>query len=535
MGKRVKKITLVIGGIIILPMLVFFVYQFNTMNESEKVIEQIYTNQLSYILNSVNQHSEFVVSGWASRIELMYARRDIDEEGFEEAMNDFLMLTSSVRGVIVADTSSLSELTVYSPNNNLDFNDFKNFAADYWQNNRSMINRLLRYKDADYGKIENKPEDAYENDPLYVSTDILTFILELPNGGKKVCGIVVTPQEFVEQVLGPHIQRVTEGKFSCAVYMNDTENVIYSTEDVPVSAFRQSQQMWLFNYFSVGILLKGRTIEGLVKERFYTNLIIVSVLILVLLVGMFIVFNNIRKEIELAQIKSDFVSNVSHELRTPLALISMFAETLEMDRVKTEEKKKNYYSIISQEANRLGRIVNTILNFSKMEAGKRTYHFEKANLNDVVKRVMTTYEFHLENKGFTHKIELADELRELMLDTESVSEAFINLLDNAMKYSMERKEIVIRTGMNGRLVYVEVEDKGMGISPDQQKKIFDKFYRVTTGAVHNTKGTGLGLTLVQRIMDEHNGAITLKSELGNGSTFKLIFPVDDQPANKEDK
>jgi len=143
---------------------------------------------------------------------------------------------------------------------------------------------------------------------------------------------------------------------------------VYSTAN-PVTEYQQSKRLWLIPNYSLGIALRGPTIENLVKDRTYTNVILIAGLTVLMLIVTLYGYRNIKKEVELAQIKSDFVSNVSHELRTPLALISMFAETLVMGRVKSEEKQVEYYSIIQQETERLSKIVNKILSFSKIEAG----------------------------------------------------------------------------------------------------------------------------------------------------------------------
>ncbi|HSP86545.1 MAG TPA: HAMP domain-containing sensor histidine kinase, partial [Ignavibacteriaceae bacterium] len=274
------------------------------------------------------------------------------------------------------------------------------------------------------------------------------------------------------------------------------------------------------------ISLRGASIQELAEERVYTNIILVLGLAILLIAGNWFVYRNTKKEIELARIKSDFVSNVSHELRTPLSLINMFAETLELDRVKSDEKKKEYYSIISNEANRLSRIVNKILNFSRMEAGKKTYNFTIAKLNEIVESTFNTYKFHLQNNGFTFKLIQSENLPEIYADNEAVSEALINLIDNAVKYSNEQKEIIITTGFDTEKVFIEVQDKGIGISQDDQKRIFEKFFRATTGSVHNTKGTGLGLTIVKHIMDAHKGEIKLKSNIEKGSAFRLEFKIN---------
>jgi two-component system phosphate regulon sensor histidine kinase PhoR len=201
----------------------------------------------------------------------------------------------------------------------------------------------------------------------------------------------------------------------------------------------------------------------------------------------------------------------------------MFSETLEMGRVKTEEKKKEYYNIISHETARLSRIVNRILNFSQMEAGKRKYNFVLVQLNEIIEEVFNTYKFHLQNKGFKFTSQPDENIPSIYADKEAVSEAIINIIDNAVKYSRDKKEVDLSTGMMGELVYVKIKDYGIGISSQDQKKIFDKFFRVSSGPVHNTKGTGLGLSLVKQIMDAHKGEITLHSTPGVGSSFILKF------------
>jgi two-component system phosphate regulon sensor histidine kinase PhoR len=232
----------------------------------------------------------------------------------------------------------------------------------------------------------------------------------------------------------------------------------------------------------------------------------------------------------LAQTKSDFVSNVSHEIRTPLALISMFAETLMLDRVPNAEKRKEYEKIIFKETHRLTNIVNKILNFSQIEAGNRRYSFSKFDLNDLVYEITHDYEFHLERNGFTHEIKYIESTLPILADKEAIYEALVNLLDNAMKYSDDTRHISINTGMNESGVFVEISDQGIGISPNEVKQIFDKFYRVTDGDVHTRKGAGLGLSLVHHIMDAHKGDIEVESTKDYGSTFRLVFKkiIDDQ-------
>jgi two-component system, OmpR family, phosphate regulon sensor histidine kinase PhoR len=165
------------------------------------------------------------------------------------------------------------------------------------------------------------------------------------------------------------------------------------------------------------------------------------------------------------------------------------------------------------------------LNFSRMEAGKKQYHLEAIALNDVVAGVVKSYASHLEHEGFTTLVSLNETLPAIHADREAVAEAMINLFDNAVKYSAADKYVRIKTGQSTTMVYVELEDHGIGIDKHDHKKIFETFYRVSTGLTNNIKGSGLGLSLVSNIMDAHQGTIELESVPGEGSTFRLLFPI----------
>ena len=221
--------------------------------------------------------------------------------------------------------------------------------------------------------------------------------------------------------------------------------------------------------------------------------------------------------------KSDFVSNVSHELRTPLALIRMYAETLEMGRVTNAKKREEYYKIINKESERLTRLINNILNFSRIESGRKEYIFQEADLNSIIQETIDIYSYHVKSKGFVLHVELTGDLPAIYADAEAITECIINLLDNAVKYSGEEKCIKISSGKIADDVYVDIVDKGIGISQKDLQHIFDKFYRVSSGMVHNTKGSGLGLTLVQHIVKAHSGEIKVESNPGKGTSFRILF------------
>ncbi len=499
-----KTITILIA-VIFIPMLFFTVYEISTLNSSEQVLDQIYGNQLDAILFSVNQYSEDIVSSWRNKINNSISGNDY------KLINAFLKVYNPVSYVFIADSLNGNNLRIFSKQFNPE--EEKLSASEILRSKAGIIERLYSYKKSGYLKLE----------PVDFSSDYCVVLFLLDNNS--LCGVVFTPVTFCRQLLDSKLRSIAGDEFILAVYEPSGNNIVISTDQINPGDIRQTKSLWLLPRYNLGITLKGKTIDDLVKARTTQNLILIAGITVLIIIGIWLVFRNIKKEIQLAQIKSDFVSNVSHELRTPLSLISMFAETLQMGRVKTEEKKNEYYSIIHSETSRLSSIVNKVLNFSRMEAGKRTFHFELTDLNQAAQNVFNTYSFHLQNNHFEFEFIRDESIPPGNLDPDAVSEAIINLIDNAVKYSLENKVVILRTGKENHHIFIEVEDKGIGIAESDQKKIFEKFYRVSTGHIHNTKGTGLGLSLVRQIVDAHKGKITLSSAPGKGSRFRILFPV----------
>jgi two-component system phosphate regulon sensor histidine kinase PhoR len=233
----------------------------------------------------------------------------------------------------------------------------------------------------------------------------------------------------------------------------------------------------------------------------------------------------IIRQLELAQLKAGFVSNVTHELKTPIALIRLAVETLELGRVSNEEDSKRFIQSIGRETQRLSQLVDNILDFAKLEAGQRTLAMKPTSLNGVVEEALESFRPRFESLGFEVDTRLAPGLPQVQGDSRALSHCVLNLLDNAIKYSKERRRVLVETEATDEGVVVSVTDSGIGISSADQKRIFEKFVRVQTGLVHDVKGAGLGLSLVDQIMRAHGGRVTVSSTLGEGSTFSLILPA----------
>lgn len=221
--------------------------------------------------------------------------------------------------------------------------------------------------------------------------------------------------------------------------------------------------------------------------------------------------------------RADYVSGVSHELKTPLTLIRLYGETLLYGDGFSPEGRRGFYQIITRESERLTRLVDNVLDFSRIDRGVKRYSFQEGDLAAVVDETVEVYARHLRRAGFTVEVNLISDLPRVWFDAASLAEVILNLLDNAAKYCNQRKHISVRCSKETDHVVLEIEDQGIGIPHSEQEKIFEQFYR---GASSTEKGGyGLGLFLVKEIMGAHSGAIEVKSEVGQGSTFRLAFPL----------
>jgi signal transduction histidine kinase len=275
----------------------------------------------------------------------------------------------------------------------------------------------------------------------------------------------------------------------------------------------------------LGIKLRGTTIANISNHFERTAYLILGALSLLMGGGMLLAYRNVARELALAKLKSDFVSNVSHELRTPLALIRLYAETLELGRLSNEGKRQEYYEIIRKESERLTSLINNILDFSRIESGKKEYSFRETDVADLVRGTLESYRFEIEQSGFQLEQKIDGDLPQVWVDREAIARSLLNLVNNAVKYSATEKYLGVNLYRHNGGVNLEVVDHGIGIPAKEQPKIFEKFYRVCDPLVHNTKGSGLGLSLVRHIVQAHGGEVAVESEPGHGSKFIITLPV----------
>lgn len=348
-------------------------------------------------------------------------------------------------------------------------------------------------------------------------------------------GTRLKPDYLTKEFLSPvvaEVARTTTEKLETEVIFgvfNEQKKLLYSnggTKTLDDFEIRTSLSR-VFPMWTAAGGFRYKTIEGLSNFYFWSGLILMSLVLGLLVLGVKLVLGVAGREVGLADAKSAFVSNVSHELKTPLALIRLFAETLSSGRVKSPEKIQEYYRIITTETVRLTHLINNILDFSAIEAGRKEYNLAPCDVAETVAEVVQNYSYSLENAGFKVETHYQKDLPLLEIDCDAISQAVLNLLNNATKYSGEEKYIEINVERRRENIAIDITDHGIGIAPGEQEKIFGNFYRVGGSSdVHNVKGSGLGLALVKHIVEAHGGRVTVNSLPRRGSTFTILLPIE---------
>jgi signal transduction histidine kinase len=259
-----------------------------------------------------------------------------------------------------------------------------------------------------------------------------------------------------------------------------------------------------------------------VRALQWTLTLLVAALVTAISLGGWSIVSNLRRELKLARQKTDFVGNVSHELKTPLTSIRMFSELLAQGGV-TEAKRISYLHIIAAEAARLTRLINNVLDFAALERGRK-YRLEDCEVCGVVREALEAYRPHLEENGFSIRIDLPDKPLPARGDKDALVQVVVNLLSNAEKYGGDKKEIRIEAAKAGGCIEVRVMDRGPGVRRGYEARIFEKFFRAHDALDSGAQGSGLGLTLARQIARAHGGDLEYTPRAGGGSCFTLRLP-----------
>lgn len=372
--------------------------------------------------------------------------------------------------------------------------------------------------------------DAYHYSKILVDKNYLVSTVMIPDEERKyslgILGVNINNDYFEREFLNSSVGELQLDENTIITISNLSGQILYGKKKQS-NEFSKVTTFFEDNFPPWRIELSYMKAEGVgivnIQKSFYFWTILT--LILILIFGVVLVTRTVAHELDILKIKSDFVSSVSHEFKTPLTSIKALTERLLNDKVKNPTKMKQYFSVISQDTDRLTRLVQNVLDFSKIEEGKKEYDLSKTNVAEWLSQ--TIKNFKKENVQRKVKIEtqIPNNIPPLNIDKNAMTQAVINLLDNAIKFSPYKNRIEVIVEKRENTLNIKIKDYGIGIPQKELDKIFDKFYQGTNSIRYSVKGTGLGLTLVKHTVEAHGGKISVESKEDRGSTFSLILPI----------
>lgn len=426
----------------------------------------------------------------------------------------------TVQVVLIRKTASMQEveIAIHQKEDSLNMVHFK-----------QQVNISLRNVKRSITKVQQDSSDVYgavkELNNNYFSVDIVDELnpLYLKN---------LLLREFYDQSIHENFQY---GIYDCfvdsiilgdfMVYKQDSQYVAVTDTVIDL---RKTDSSWQKDghYFAVyfpDINDKYKTKQvAQVNSIYYYMTAIVAIVMLFFAYSISIIIRQKR----LSEVKTDFINNMTHELKTPISTIGLSSEMILRSDLDDAEKIKQYAGIIYKENKRLENQVERVLNIAKLDKDKISLRLEDFDVHEILEEAKDNFEFNASDKGGEIELNLRAEMHVLKADPVHITNVIYNLLDNAVKYCIQDPHVVISTFNDKEYLVIQIQDNGIGIKRENLKMIFDKFYRVPTGNVHDVKGFGLGLYYVKLIIEEHKGTIGVKSMVDKGTTFTIKLPTN---------
>ncbi|GAB5537720.1 MAG: hypothetical protein Rubg2KO_39690 [Rubricoccaceae bacterium] len=516
-----RRLAGVLLALAVVPALAFAAAQVFVQSESEAQLAQIRDEQLDGLLFSVNQNAWDVATTWADRLAWLRADDGNPTSIDWEAAQAFLSVTTAVSSFVVADTS-LENVAVIEAL--VGAGAPVDTAAVLAAIAPSTIRSLLSQHAAGYRKLEPIPFPDGRLGLVFVADGAGSRDAD---GPPRVLCMIVEPEPFVQNVVMPKLREVALGGVELGVFRAEQSEPLAATAPLAHADVERERPLWLLPAHTVGARVGEGSAEAALRRRLLQTLLLLGGVTLVLGAGAWVAWRGVSREIEVARMREDFVSNVSHELRTPLSLLRMYGESLSQGRVP-EGRQQRYFDTIVAESERLSRLVSNVLHFNRFERGTATMTMQALDLNTLVGDLTDRYRPIVEREDRQLEVALADTLPSVQADPDTLSEALVNLIDNAVKYG-GTGVIHVSTVHQPGTVAIEVADRGPGIDPADRERVFDPFVRVQPdsddGLVHTAKGTGLGLALVRRIAQAHGGTASVSPRSGGGSVFRITLPT----------
>ena len=454
------------------------------------------------------------VLGYLSAYRLLRQSKDVTSS--VNILNDFF-------GYMSSDTAELyeEEFEYYT---NYVIRELSSISGktDYSRLKESALSKIQL--DREISSIEAHADKGELPDSGFVYLDSNVYYLCRSVLGQKTCIRINTDAliDWTRQWLKKRENLALTVSFSDGSEMIST--IKTGTADDQIMAVTESFSKHMpFLNVTVGEKNPGE-VYSLIRHQRSLYMLFLGVLLLAIAAGVGLIYAAVRREVEVARMRSNFISGVSHELRTPLTSIHMLSEMLQTGKITEEKKKSEYYNLITRESERLTALINKILDFSKIDEGRIKYDFESHDLEALMDDALMSMTALLdERKANVVRIRPDVPVR-VKCDRKMLTQVIVNLIDNAVKYSPEQPEIIMKTYGKNVLSYLSIRDHGIGIQPDEEQRIFEEFYRSSHERIKEVKGTGLGLAIVKKIVEDHSGTVTAKTAPGGGLEVTVALP-----------
>lgn len=345
-------------------------------------------------------------------------------------------------------------------------------------------------------------------------------------------GFLISKKELIDSLITRELRdKRIRTKFEFGIYSPATSSMILQkTGKYPEELLNES---YFFNLTPLGslytfpnkLLIHFPNEQSFIVRQLWKLLFVSVMLFIVIIVSFSFSMFIINRQKRLSEMKNDFINNMTHEFKTPISTIALACEALkDKDIQKSEFVYNNYVNVINEENGRLGTMAEQILQTAVIDKGQLQMKMTLINMHELIEQATNSKRIAAQERGGDIELQLKATNPELNGDRVHLTNVIINLLDNAIKYNLEKPKIIVKTSNNGSSLLIRISDNGIGIGKTNQKKIFDKLYRVPTGNVHDFKGFGLGLNYVKATTEMHNGTVSVVSELGKGSTFSVKLP-----------
>jgi len=516
---------------VLLPLAILLGLQYRWLRELDHFSERAHKAQVASLLEAVSKNVEYAYADAGQILDLqptIFTQHQLDRAAHLFKKKGVVGVTS----LFVMSLRDEKEPLFFTPS-------YTTFSLpDDSPEARAVSVAVAPWKALNHrdGVLEHVRLFVEEKDPsfrilLYPITDDSSRLVGL-------AGMILDQRYFREKVLPKAIRDALSefsdgGEHKPIISVEDSQGrVIYSTDSLTddTDLWRTEARRpfgFVFTDWNIALATRHATAAEVAHRNFAVNLGLSAALSAMLLCGLMLALRYASREMKLSQMKNEFVSNVSHELRTPLASIRVFGELLRLGRFGGVDKAREYGDFIETESRRLTQLINNILDFASIESGRKTYRFERSDLREVVEATLRTFELRLRKEGFRLHLKGIDApLPTVVVDAGALGQSLSNLLDNAVKYSRDARDIDVSLRRDGDFVVISVRDHGIGIPRGEQRKIFDRFHRVSTGLVHDVKGSGLGLAIVRHIVEAHHGKVTVESRPDEGSTFSIHLPIE---------